>query len=164
MRINAATGFTIVEVLVAIIVLALGLIGGTAMQLAALRTRHQSALLSSAVRLASGTADRMRANAPQLLRADSQFRRVGIDRIGHSIAAWTCADHEGQPGTVQRPRKFGPDAGNPAAHRDSLARLVLGGLKQQDAAIDLGSPERLGAERGELPRHTGLRRVSSNIR
>lgn len=59
-------GFTIVEVLVAVLVLALGLIGGTAMQLAALRTRHQSALLSGAVQLASAMAERMRANAGQM--------------------------------------------------------------------------------------------------
>ena len=87
MRIGVATGFPIVEVLVAIIVLALGLIGGTAMQLAALRTRHQSALLSSAVRLASGTADRMRANAPQLLRADHDNPYLNLDYDAVSAAA-----------------------------------------------------------------------------
>lgn len=89
MRIGVATGFTIVEVLVAIIVLALGLIGGTAMQLAALRTRHQSALLSGAVRLASGTADRMRANAPQLQRADhdNPYLNLDYDSVGAAALA-----------------------------------------------------------------------------
>lgn len=87
MRISVASGFTIVEVLVAIIVLALGLIGGTAMQLAALRTRHQSALLSNAVRLASGMADRMRANAPQLRRADDDNPYLNLDYDTVSTAA-----------------------------------------------------------------------------
>lgn len=60
-----AAGFTLVEVLVAVLVLALGLIGGTAMQLQAMRTRHESALLSSATRIAAAMADRMRANVSQ---------------------------------------------------------------------------------------------------
>lgn len=66
MRIGRSPGFTIIEVLVATCVLALGLIGGTAMQLTALRTRHQSALLSNAVQLATAMADKMRANAGQM--------------------------------------------------------------------------------------------------
>lgn len=61
-----AEGFTLTEVLVAVLVLGLGLIGGTAMQLHAMRTRHESALLSSAVQIATGMADRMRANAAQV--------------------------------------------------------------------------------------------------
>ncbi|GGY17544.1 type IV pilus modification protein PilV [Massilia dura] len=61
-----AAGFTLLEVLIALLVLALGLIGGTAMQLHAMRTRHESALLSAAVQIAAGMADRMRANAAQV--------------------------------------------------------------------------------------------------
>jgi type IV pilus assembly protein PilV len=61
-----AAGSTLVEVLVAVLVLATGLIGGTAMQLHAMRTRHESALLSASVRIAAGLAERMRANAGQV--------------------------------------------------------------------------------------------------
>lgn len=61
-----AAGFTLLEVLVAVVVLALGLIGGTAMQLHAMRTRHESALLSASTQMAAAMADRMRANAAQL--------------------------------------------------------------------------------------------------
>ncbi|HAT31679.1 MAG TPA: type IV pilus modification protein PilV [Janthinobacterium sp.] len=71
MRARGVSGFSIVEVLVAILLLALGLLGGTAMQLSALRTRHQSALLSEAVHLASGMADRMRANVAQMRLGDA---------------------------------------------------------------------------------------------
>lgn len=71
MRICPERGFTLIEILVALLVLALGTIGGAAMQLTALRTRHQSALLSNAVQLASSIADTMRANADQMQRADS---------------------------------------------------------------------------------------------
>ena len=61
-----AAGFTLLEVLIAMLVLALGLVGGTAMQLHAMRTRHESALLSVAVQIAAGMAEHMRANAAQV--------------------------------------------------------------------------------------------------
>ena len=79
MRARRAFGFTLVEVLLALLVLALGVIGGAAMQLAALRTRHQSALLSSAALLASGMAERMRMNAAQLQQDDSANPYLGVD-------------------------------------------------------------------------------------
>ena len=79
MRARRACGFTLVEVLVALLVLALGVIGGAAMQLTALRTRHQSALLSSAALLASGMAERMRMNAAQMQQDDVANPYLGID-------------------------------------------------------------------------------------
>ena len=60
------TGFSMLEVLIAVVVLAIGIVGGAAMQLAALRTRHQSALLAQATLLATNLAERMRANGVQL--------------------------------------------------------------------------------------------------
>jgi type IV pilus assembly protein PilV len=62
---RVAAGFTLIEVLVAVLVLAVGLIGGTAMQLHALRARQESALLSTAVQAAASMAERIRANAGQ---------------------------------------------------------------------------------------------------
>lgn len=59
-------GFTLLEVLIAILVLALGLAGGIAMQLHAMRTRHESALLSASVQMGAAMADRIRANAGQV--------------------------------------------------------------------------------------------------
>lgn len=87
MRHSGTKGFTIVEALVAILLLALGLIGGTAMQLTALRTRHQSALLSNALQLASGMAERMRANAGQMQLGDSDnpYLNVRYD-VGADVA------------------------------------------------------------------------------
>ena len=69
----------LVEVLVAALILALGVLGGAAMQLAALRARHQSALLSHAVQLASSMADRMRANSGLMQLADGANPYLGID-------------------------------------------------------------------------------------
>jgi type IV pilus assembly protein PilV len=64
-------GFTLVEVLVAVFVLAIGIVGAAGAQMAALRTRHQSSLMSNGVQLASGLADRMRANAEQMRAGDA---------------------------------------------------------------------------------------------
>jgi type IV pilus assembly protein PilV len=55
-------GFTLIEVLVAALLLAIAILGSMAAQLHALRTRQGSALMSSAVQLAGGIAERMRAN------------------------------------------------------------------------------------------------------
>lgn len=66
MSIRLAKGFTLLEALVAVLVLAIGALGACAMQLAALRARHESQLLSNAAQLASSMADRMRANPGQI--------------------------------------------------------------------------------------------------
>lgn len=59
-------GFTLLEVLLALLVLALGILGGAAMQLSALRTRHESALQAQAAALATALAERMRLNGHPL--------------------------------------------------------------------------------------------------
>ncbi|MES2346954.1 MAG: type IV pilus modification protein PilV [Pseudomonadota bacterium] len=64
------SGFTLVEILVAVLLLAFGIVGGVAMQLAALRTRHQAVLVSQATQLATSLAERMRANADQMRLGD----------------------------------------------------------------------------------------------
>jgi len=55
-------GFTLVEVLVALFVLAVGIVGAGAAQLTAERTRQQSALMSDAAQLAANLAARMQVN------------------------------------------------------------------------------------------------------
>lgn len=60
-----ARGYTLLEILIAVLVLALGIIGGASLQLGALRARHQSVLLSQATQLAASLAERMRANPAQ---------------------------------------------------------------------------------------------------
>lgn len=57
-------GFTMIEVLVALFVLAVGVVGASAAQLAAQRTRQYAALSSEAALLAASLAARMQANAP----------------------------------------------------------------------------------------------------
>ena len=61
-------GFTLVEVLVALFVLAVGIVGAGAVQLTAERTRLQASLRSEAAQLAASLAARMRVN-PAIARA-----------------------------------------------------------------------------------------------
>ncbi|GAB2875960.1 hypothetical protein GCM10027277_51610 [Pseudoduganella ginsengisoli] len=69
-------GFTLLEVLVALVVLALGVLGAGAMQLTAQRVRQESQWLSSASRIAADFAGRVRANAAQ---ADAVYAGFDYD-------------------------------------------------------------------------------------
>nr|WP_314543648.1 type IV pilus modification protein PilV [uncultured Massilia sp.] len=64
-------GFTLVEVLVALFVAALGIAGACALQTLALRSQQEAARLADGVRLVSALAERMRANPPAMSRPDS---------------------------------------------------------------------------------------------
>jgi type IV pilus assembly protein PilV len=57
-----ARGFTLVEVLIALVVLSIGLLGVAALQLTSLRTNSSAAMRSQATVLAYEIVDRMRAN------------------------------------------------------------------------------------------------------
>ena len=70
------TGFSMIEVLISIFVLALGVIGAAGMQLTALRTSQQSAFQTAALELAADMADKMRANDSQMRRADNYYLSV----------------------------------------------------------------------------------------
>lgn len=65
------SGFTLIEVLISVFVLALGVIGAAGMQLVAMRAGQQSGLQTVAVQLATEMADNMRQNASEMNKADS---------------------------------------------------------------------------------------------
>lgn len=73
-----ASGYSLLEVLVALFVLALGVLGAAAMQLAALRTRQETQWLSAASSLAADFAGRLRANAAQ---ADAVYAGFDYDAV-----------------------------------------------------------------------------------
>lgn len=79
MKRSQTDGFSLVEVLVSIMVLAVGVIGAAGMQVTALRTAQQSGLQSTGLQLAAELADRMRANDEQMRRADGDNVFVGLD-------------------------------------------------------------------------------------
>lgn len=85
-------GFTLVETLVALVVLSIGLLGVAALQLTSLRNNHSSAMRTQATFLAYDIIDRMRANREAALAGDYD---VAIDGegaagtvAGDDIIAW----------------------------------------------------------------------------
>jgi type IV pilus assembly protein PilV len=80
-----ARGFTLVEVLVALVVLSIGLLGIASLQLSSLRWNHGASLRSQATLLAYDIVDRMRANQVSALAGDYNVA------IGASKAAGTVA-------------------------------------------------------------------------
>ncbi|WP_332847961.1 type IV pilus modification protein PilV [Massilia sp. S19_KUP03_FR1] len=87
MRRFRAGGFTLLEVLVALFVLAVGVIGAAAAQNKAAQTRLASAQLSAAVALAHALAEGMAANPAQLALPDTD--NVYLQDAG---PPWHCAD------------------------------------------------------------------------
>lgn len=76
-RLKHSGGFSLMEVMVAILIVALGVMGAAGLQLAATRTTQQSALQTIALQLASEMAEKMRANDSQMKKfADSPFLSV----------------------------------------------------------------------------------------
>ena len=74
-----AGGFTLIEVLVAMFVLAAGVIGAAATQATSARLRQQAALESEAVALASSLAARMRVNPAQMALPDAANPYLQLD-------------------------------------------------------------------------------------
>lgn len=87
MRWRSVGGFTLVEVLVALFVLAVGVVGATGLQLAAQRARHQSALMSDAVQLAASLAERMRANPAVLAAPGNPYLQLRYDAAADGAPA-----------------------------------------------------------------------------
>lgn len=78
----ASRGFSLIEVLVSMLVLAIGIIGAAGMQLAAMRTGTQSSFQSAAVHLAGELADKMRANSASMKAPNATNPYLGIDFQG----------------------------------------------------------------------------------
>lgn len=72
-------GFSLVEVLVSVFVLAVGIIGAAGIQLNALRTAQQTAFQTAGIQLASEMADKMRANAGRFNLTDDKNPFVNLD-------------------------------------------------------------------------------------
>jgi len=63
---NRYKGFTLIEVLVAVLVLSIGLLGLASLQATSLRNNNDASMLTRAGYIASDMADRMRANPSQV--------------------------------------------------------------------------------------------------
>ncbi len=89
-----AGGFTIIEVLVSIFVLALGVMGVAGMQLHAMRASHLSGYQTTAVQMAAALADKMRANAVSMRKTGANnpflFTYQASDSVSENDGATTC--------------------------------------------------------------------------
>lgn len=85
---RSSSGFSLVEVLVSVLVLAVGVIGAVGMQLSALRSTQQSAMQTIATQLAADLVERMRAN-PDVMRAEdarNPYLSVDFDTGSESVS------------------------------------------------------------------------------
>ncbi|MCL6486413.1 MAG: type IV pilus modification protein PilV [Janthinobacterium lividum] len=110
-------GSSLVEVLVSLLLLALGLLGASILQLSSLRARHESALLSAGVQLAAGMAERMRANSVLMYGPDAGNAYLNV--------RYAAADDAEPAGGA--PDCFGPAACSAA----ELAQFDIAEWKQQ---------------------------------
>jgi len=93
MRLHSHRGFTLIEVLVALFVLAIGVVGASAAQLAAQRTRQHAALTAEAVQVASSLAARIGANvhAASLPDASNPYLSFDYDAVADGLPAGGAA-------------------------------------------------------------------------
>lgn len=92
---KGASGFTMIEVLIALIVLSLGLLGLASLQVATTKFNHSAYLRSQATRLAYSMADRMRANRQAALETGAYS---GVDYVANpacgAVAGVTVAERD----------------------------------------------------------------------
>lgn len=92
LRLQRVTGgFTLFEVLVSILVLALGMLAAAGLQLSAVRTSQQSSIHTLAMSLASDMADRMRSNDVAMDQADGTNPFLAVNFQADQVLAEPAA-------------------------------------------------------------------------
>jgi len=91
-----ARGFTLIEALVALIVLSIGLLGIAGMQISGLRANQSAASRTQASYLADDIADRMRANYTAARNGELPLPGFGSEKSGNPS---TAADSERDTGS-----------------------------------------------------------------
>lgn len=95
-------GMTLVEALIALVVLSIGLLGVAALQMTSLRSTHSAHVRSQATALAYDIADRMRANRNDALAGAYDVALggsvAGVTLAATDVAAWKLAIAAALPG------------------------------------------------------------------
>lgn len=115
-----AAGFGMVEVLVTLVLLSVGLMGISKLQLVSLRSVHASTVRGQAVLLAYDLADRMRAN-----------RHGVVDLDGNAVGFYNSADGA----TYQAPNDNGCTEGAGAANDCIIAQMTAHDLQEWNDSI-----------------------------
>lgn len=91
-RLRKQHGFSMIEVLVTVLILAIGLLGLAGLQSTSLRSNHSAMLRSQATVLAYDIADRLRANRTAALNGnydvDLEETPTGTSMVATDIIAW----------------------------------------------------------------------------
>lgn len=82
-------GFTMLEVLISMVIIAFGLLGVAGLQAFALKNNQSATFRSTATMLAADMADRVRANVGGAI--DGAYNAPGLDAYGTAVAACTDA-------------------------------------------------------------------------
>ena len=90
-RLSRNKGFTLLEILVALLVLSIGLLGLAGLQTFSLRNNHSALLRSQAVVLAYDALDRMRSNRDQAMRGDFSDYNTEFDEPSADYSGPDCA-------------------------------------------------------------------------
>jgi len=140
-------GFTLVEVMVAATVLAIGLLGGSASLLAALRASHEAQLRTRAAALATDLLERVRANAAAaggyVLRFDEDAAATGTPCVVDtpcSPEGWAAQDVDEWQRAVR--------ASLPAARMEVAVEATVEGAVRCTVTLHWSSPG--GDEPGAL--------------
>lgn len=126
-------GFTLIEVLVGLIILAIGLLGLAGLQMKALRHNNDAYHRSQATLLAYDIMDRMRANRDKALDGDydigfGEEPSQNLTMADTDLASWMDALHDNLPG---------PGEGKIAMD----GTLVTVSIRWNEARIDRGEAE-----------------------
>lgn len=92
---HSQAGLTLIEILVALVVLSIGLLGLANLQAVSLRANHNAYLRSQAVFLAYDMADRMRANQPPA-KAGAYDVALGAAASGSTVSALDLIEWKAQ--------------------------------------------------------------------
>jgi len=150
-------GFTLVESLIAVLLLSLGLLGAWALLLASLQS-HRSALYEAwATNLVRDMADRIRANASAGALYDSRHNSAQAatcdvttpcdvaQRAAADLAAFTSAAQSQFPGAdTQAQVEFEPAAGLVAVDRYAISLRWRGVRDNQSVTLQLLTPPAAG--------------------
>lgn len=121
-------GFTLVEVLIALIVLSIGMLGIAALYLDTLRASRSALYRTEAVTLAADLADRIRANRPRnLAEAATGYSGTGFNAVAIAeLADWQAAIATQLPGGTGTVTYRAADVGFPSQYTISVGWTEVG--------------------------------------
>jgi type IV pilus assembly protein PilV len=118
-------GFTLVEVLVAVLVLAVGLLGLAGLQLASMKSNHSAYRRSQATIAAYDLLDRMRANPGEFVGRTFTYADDGCGEDA-AFAQWECLiDSLGLPAPKGEAGRGGVDCSDGNACGDGNCEVVI---------------------------------------